>query len=131
MRIFIYLYIDSDHCEYLCFYIDIVIEIEIEIEKRKTLVIEIVNYLNSVCGTAFKSSSKTTIGHINARLYEGYKLDDFKLVIDKKFYEWKDNTNLVGYLRPQTLFGTKFESYLNQSIPGFKRKDENYVELEF
>ena len=39
--------------------------------------------------------------------------DDFG--IDKKCVEWM-NTDMQKYLRPETLFGTKFESYLNQQV---------------
>jgi hypothetical protein len=34
-------------------------------------------------------------------------------VIDNKVSEWK-NTEMAKFIRPETLFGTKFESYLNQ-----------------
>ena len=43
---------------------------------------------------------------------DGFTVDDFKAVIDKKAKEWK-GTEMAQYLRPETLFGTKFESYLN------------------
>jgi uncharacterized phage protein (TIGR02220 family) len=71
-----------------------------------------VDYLNEKAGKNFKATSKTTKEHINARLAEGYTLDDFKKVIDIKCKVWK-GTKMDEYLRPSTLFGTKFESYLN------------------
>ena len=74
---------------------------------------EIVEYLNKICGTNYRPSADDTIRHINARLKEGRTIDDFKKVIDVKHDEWK-NTDWEKYLRPKTLFGTKFESYLNQ-----------------
>lgn len=74
---------------------------------------EIISYLNSVCGTSYKSSSKATRAHINARWREGFRLEDFKRVIDKKAAEWLHDPKMAKYLRPETLFGTKFESYLN------------------
>lgn len=74
---------------------------------------EIVGYLNEKAGTCYKSSSKTTQRHINARLEEGFTIDDFRAVIDKKCGEWLGDTKFEAYLRPETLFGTKFESYLN------------------
>ena len=43
---------------------------------------------------------------------------DFKTVIDKKCAEWLQDGNMVQYLRPETLFGTKFETYLNQPDTG-------------
>lgn len=88
-------------------------------EKRKA----IVEYLNTVCKTAYRHNSKNTVKHINARLKEGYTEDDFKSVIDKKAKEWL-GTNMEQYLRPETLFGTKFEGYLNQKIT--TEKEENY-----
>jgi len=74
---------------------------------------EIVGYLNEKAGTRYKSSSKTTQRHINARLEEGFTIDDFRAVIDKKCGEWLGDAKFQAYLRPETLFGTKFESYLN------------------
>ncbi len=74
---------------------------------------KIIEYLNVKLGARFKPTTKTTRSHINARLNEGYKFDDFIAVIDKKYTEWK-NTEFEKYLCPDTLFGTKFEKYLNQ-----------------
>lgn len=75
---------------------------------------EIVDYLNYICGTNYKSTTKATAESIKARLKEGFTVDDFKTVIDKKINEWGNDPKMVQYLRPQTLFGSKFEGYLNQ-----------------
>ena len=75
---------------------------------------EIISYLNQKARTNYKPTTKTTQKHINARLNEGYTVDDFKKVIDTKCSEWL-NTDYSKYLRPETLFGNKFESYLNTS----------------
>ena len=88
------------------------IEKEIELEKEKEIYKHIIDYLNEKVGTHYRATNKTTQKHINARLTEGYTYDDFKTVIDKKCAEWK-GTSMEQYLRPETLFGTKFESYLN------------------
>ena len=77
--------------------------------------IEIINYLNAAIGTKYRYQSKLTQRLINARFKEGYTVDDFKTVIDKKAKEWK-GTEMEQFLRPETLFGTKFESYLNAPI---------------
>ncbi|QTL99879.1 hypothetical protein GM661_00395 [Iocasia frigidifontis] len=74
---------------------------------------EIVDYLNQKCGTQYRNSTKKTQELIRARWNEGFKLEAFKTVIDKKSTEWLNDEN-AKYLRPVTLFGTKFESYLNQ-----------------
>lgn len=88
---------------------------------------EIIDYLNAKAGTRFRSSSKATYTHIRARLQEGFTVDDFKIVIDKKCEEWL-GTDFAQYLRPVTLFGTKFESYLN--APVFKRKNYGKTGIE-
>lgn len=74
---------------------------------------EIIDYLNTKLDTNYKYTTKQTQSMINARLKEGFTVDDFKKVIDKKYNEWL-NTEFEQYLTPQTLFSTKFEKYLNQ-----------------
>lgn len=83
---------------------------------------EIINYLNLKAGTNYKSTSEKTKKFIRARMNEGFKLEDFKIVIDKKVLDWK-NSDMNKYLRPETLFGTKFESYLNQPYKQATTKD--------
>mgnify|MGYP003295020426 CR=1 FL=1 len=80
--------------------------------NRSSTYKDIVEFLNEKAGTKFRSSGADTQKHINARLNEGFTIDDFKSVIEKKCAEWR-GTNMEQYLRPSTLFGTKFESYLN------------------
>jgi uncharacterized phage protein (TIGR02220 family) len=76
---------------------------------------EVVDYLNERAGTEFKSTNRKTRDLIKARCKEGFVLDAFKKVIDNKCAEWK-GTEFEVYIRPETLFGTKFESYLNQKV---------------
>ena len=81
----------------------------------------IINYLNNKLNSNYRKNNKETIKHIKARLNEKYTVDDFKKVIDIKYDEWHD-TEMQKYLRPDTLFGIKFESYLNQK--GFIKKEQ-------
>lgn len=74
---------------------------------------EIINYLNEKLGSHYKAGTPKTKNQIKARYKEGFKIEDFKTVIDKKIDEWY-GTPMQKYLRPETLFGTKFEGYLNQ-----------------
>ena len=74
---------------------------------------EIIEYLNQRIGSNYKPNASKTKTAIHARVQEGYTLEDFKIVIDKKVNEWY-GTDMAKYLRPETLFGTKFEGYLNQ-----------------
>lgn len=87
-----------------------------EIKNNKNIVsseiAEIVAYLNDKIGTRYKPTTANTKKHISARLNEGYTVADFHAVIDSKVQEWRD-TEYRKYLRPDTLFGAKFESYLN------------------
>jgi uncharacterized phage protein (TIGR02220 family) len=75
----------------------------------------IVEYLNRKCNKNFKPTTKKTQSLINARIREGFTLDDFKRVIDIKCNQWL-GTEMEKYLRPETLFGTKFEGYLNEKM---------------
>ncbi|WP_432368730.1 conserved phage C-terminal domain-containing protein [Staphylococcus chromogenes] len=74
---------------------------------------DVIDYLNKQTGKQYKSTTKKNQTVIRARSDEGFNLDDFKKVIDNKVAEWK-GTDMEKYLRPETLFGTKFEGYLNQ-----------------
>ena len=85
---------------------------------------EIIDYLNLKANTNYKYTTSKTQTLIKARYNEGFIIDDFKRVIDNKVSEWKD-TDMAKYLRPETLFGTKFESYLNQ-----KEKEKKWWEHE-
>ena len=77
---------------------------------------DIVSFLNEKAKTAYRATTKKTQSLIKARLNEGFTIDDFKKVIEKKTRQWLDHPDMAKYLRPETLFGTKFESYLNEKI---------------
>jgi len=89
-----------------------------ESSEDKEIYVSIISYLNEKTGKSFRSSSKKTRTCIHARLEEGFTLDDFKTVIDNKCADWLGDRKMDEYLRPETLFGTKFESYLNSKIRG-------------
>lgn len=80
--------------------------------NKKEIYKYIIDRLNEKAGTNYRATGKATQSHINARLAEGFTVEDFFTVINKKCAEWK-GTDFEKYLRPETLFGTKFESYLN------------------
>lgn len=83
-------------------------------KEDNIFLLEIVSFLNEKSGKQFKATSEKTKTLIRARLNENYSLEDFKKVINIKSAEWK-GTEMDKYLCPETLFGTKFEKYLNQS----------------
>jgi uncharacterized phage protein (TIGR02220 family) len=76
---------------------------------------EIISYLNNKTNKNFKHTSKETQKLIKARINQGFTIADFQAVIDRKSEKWLTDPKMVDYLRPQTLFGTKFESYLNET----------------
>ncbi|MCV3319157.1 conserved phage C-terminal domain-containing protein [Pediococcus pentosaceus] len=93
---------------------------------------EIISYLNEKAGTKYRASGSKTQRLIKARFNDGFNDEDFKKVIDIKVAEWS-GTDMAKYLRPETLFGTKFESYLNQEVKESKtnKGGDSYGGLEF
>lgn len=75
---------------------------------------EIVRHLNEAVGASYRPSSKKTRQLIHARWEEGFRLPDFIAVIDTMEDAWGEDPKMSAYLRPETLFGTKFEGYLNR-----------------
>lgn len=103
---------------------------DLEKTKHKELWIPIA-YLNQVANKRYKFVDKTK-RLLLARFKEGYTLEDFKQVIDIKTAEWKDSPEFSKYLRPETLFGSKFDGYLNQKPKTIKGKSEdNFPDLPF
>jgi predicted phage replisome organizer/uncharacterized phage protein (TIGR02220 family) len=103
-------YTDEEHCD---------IEIrdkskENRDKNNQDIYIEVIAYLNEKANTNYKWQCKDTQRHINARLNDDFTVDDFKKVVDIKCSDWLGDAKMSKFLRPSTLFGTKFESYLNQ-----------------
>lgn len=83
--------------------------------SNSNLIVQVISYLNEKTKANFSEKTTNTIKHISARINEGRTIEDFKKVIDIKILEWI-GTEQAKYLRPDTLFGSKFESYLNQHL---------------
>ena len=98
--------------------------------KKNIYIVEIIDYLNEKAGTRYKPSSKKTKDLVNARLNEGFEVQDFKKVIDNKVNDWK-GTEWEKFLRPETLFSSKFEGYLNQNIIKTKKEPVYRFEEEY
>lgn len=96
--------------------------------KGNNIYTAVVNSLNLHAGTMFSPKSDATKRLIDARLHDGYDFADFDKVIETKCIEWK-GTEMEKFLRPQTLFGTKFESYLQQKP--VKRKQQAFDERTY
>lgn len=83
-----------------------------KIRDKESIYTSVISYLNEKAGTKYRATTPKTQALIRAREREGFTLDDFKAVIDKKCAEWM-GCDMEKYLRPETLFGPKFEGYLN------------------
>lgn len=123
---------------------DIELDIELDIEVDKYLDTEkdkdsipyklIIDYLNEKTGKSFKVSTPKYRSLIRARWNEGQRLDDFNKVVDNKVTEWTGTTfpngkNAENYLQPSTLFGSKFDQYLNASVNNFEQPKEDKKSL--
>ena len=86
---------------------------------NKEIYSRVTECLNQKAGTNYKPTTRATQKVIDARINEGFSIEDMLKVIDIKTIDWK-GTDYEKYLRPETLFGSKFESYLNT-----KPKDKN------
>lgn len=100
-----------------------------KVPKNLEVYEEIISHLNHKANTLYRPSAKLNQKYIDARLAEGYTVDNFITVIDKKSAEWI-GTDMEKYLRPETLFGNKFEGYLNQIVKPHKQTGRNGIEIE-
>lgn len=75
----------------------------------------IIGCLNECAGTEFRPTAPRTRSLIDARMREKYTVEDFETVIRYKSDQWLGDERMSGYLRPETLFGGKFEGYLNEA----------------
>ena len=85
--------------------------------KKDIPYVEIVSILNEATGKKYRAGTSTTQSLIKVRWNEGFRLEDFRAVIHGRVATWGNNPEMAEYLRPQTLFGPKFEAYLNSAQP--------------
>ena len=98
----------------------------VNVDKQLSIYHGVIDYLNLKAGRRYK----VTVKHrkfITARLNEGYQYDDFTQVIDNMVREWANDPVMYKYLRPETLFGNKFDGYLNM-IPAPPKKHPSGIQ---
>jgi phage replication O-like protein O len=103
-----------------------------ESPKEKTDAIpyaEILADLNLKAGTKYRLTPKIR-ELIRPRWSEGFRLDDFKTVHSKKCGDWLGTDN-AKWIRPETLYGTKFQGYLNQlqQETGFSKVTQHNIKV--
>lgn len=96
-------------------------------ESTNYIVEQVINYLNDKANTNYRTSTNKTKALIRSRINEGFVLDDFIKVIDIKARDWINDKKMCKYLRPETLFGSKFEGYLNQN---YNESDKEMEDLK-
>jgi len=111
--------LNHTHGKYFFFY-----EVPIKKESTKknddlteTKITCVINYLNTTTGRNYSPKTKSTRTKIRSWINQGMTLDDFERVIRVKSEEWLNDPYWNQFLRPDTLFGPKFEGYLNSSTP--------------
>lgn len=82
----------------------------------------IVEYLNEKAGTKYRYTTSATQKLLKGLLTgkNPYSVEDCISVIDKMCANWL-GTEWEKYLRPSTLFGPKFENYLNTKVTQSKK----------
>jgi uncharacterized phage protein (TIGR02220 family) len=101
-------------------------EEEIREEKKRVIIVE---YLNKKTNKSYRHNTHKTKSVILARINEGFTVEDFKRVIDNKSKDWKDDQKMSKFLRPETLFGNKFEGYLNEKPVASNRSQYQTLEI--
>ncbi|SHI36944.1 conserved phage C-terminal domain-containing protein [Clostridium intestinale] len=100
----------------------------------KDIYSRVIDELNNKANSKFRASNKKTQKLISARIKDGYCLEDFFMVISNMSKKWLNDPKMQDYLRPETLFGDKFESYLNiktTSLSKSNQHDLNKGKLRF
>lgn len=103
-------------------------EQEEEKEQNNYIYISVIDYLNQKTSKNFKTTGQKTKKLIHARVKEGFTIEDFQKVIDTKTKQWINDKTMCRYLRPETLFGTKFEGYLNEVIEEKQNNSDNCID---
>ena len=100
----------------------------LKIENEKLIEKEILEYLNKKAGKNYKPT-EATLAPISARLNEGYTKEDCLRVINTKVPQWRGDSKMDGFLRPETLFGKqKFPGYANELLPAGQKSTTETAE---
>lgn len=89
-------------------------------EYINNIVEQVINYMNELANTSFKTTTQKTRSLIKARLDDGFTVEDLKDVVFYTYKEWVENKTQWHdgvysdkYFRPSTIFaGSKIEGYL-------------------
>jgi len=86
----------------------------------------VIDLLNKKAKSAYTLRNKQTQKLIQSILKNGFTDEDMKTVIEKKSLEWGNDAKMKKYIRPITLFGNKFEQYLEEPWADGRKPPEKY-----
>lgn len=91
-----------------------------------SLSLSLIRYLNEKTGSRY--TPDMAVNQIWDLLEQGYTEADMRKVIDRKYAEWWNDEKMRDYLRPSTLFGSKFPEYLNAPISLQSERQQKHEE---
>ncbi|MCE4957830.1 conserved phage C-terminal domain-containing protein [Macrococcoides caseolyticum] len=68
-----------------------------------------ISYINRLTNRSYKVDDQYYIKLITDLMNENYNIIDLIEVVEKKYYEWRDNIKFNKYIRPESLF--KYENF--------------------
>ncbi len=106
-----------------------------EQDDNRSLPFEIIDYLNKAKGGKAFGQNEDNYSHIKKKIKSGFKhLSDYQKVIDASIIKWGLDKERKGFIRPETLFGKKFESYLIEAEDILKNRIDtgsgNFIKAE-
>jgi len=102
-----------------------------DVEEMEPISGKILDYLNEKKPSKIPyKKTHSNLKYIESRIKEKFKMEDFKIVVDHKTREWKDNVKMKKYIRPATLFGTKFNQYLVEAYE-FQQMNDGSKNFEY
>jgi len=92
-----------------------------DIKKKASPSVDIITILEDLnkrlkSKKGFSPLAKFNQNLIKARMSEGYTVENFITVNEKKVKQWLHDPEMSKYLRPATLYGNKFDGYLNEVV---------------
>ena len=87
-------------------------------KKKILLYAEIVKDFNKITESNYKTDpvTKDIASLIDARIDDGFTIEDFKKVHRNKLASWGNDPKMKRFLRPHTLYTAKFQAYLNERV---------------
>ena len=99
----------------------------VEIENKKdnnkeissstsTILKDVLNLFNEYEGyERYHANNEQDTVEILDKVNKGYDFEEFKKVFKKKLSEWGCSEKMKSFIRPKTLYGSRFEQYLKES----------------